>query len=355
MNTFKSIQNYKLSYLLIFIVFLLPACRDEEPTIPTNDMPIVKNETIYSVLTEEDVTYANGLSYNGTSTTAEATPQLLDIYIPDNNSKNRPVYLFIHGGGFQGGTKSKPEIINMANYFASRGWVFISVDYRTVSDLGTISGMTPEEVAMFYNGIAPQEWIDFSLLNASSPDEIQTSIAMYAAQRDTKAALRWIVANAEDYHINTDFITVGGASAGAVSTVALGISNQEDFKDEISTVDDPTLSTTNLDESYNIKSMIYFWGSNVKLELFEAIYGLNRYDNNDPELFLAHGTEDINPTTTFSEATELKEIYDELGIYNQLVPLEGAGHGAWSATVDGKSLSDLSFDFIVERQNLNVE
>jgi hypothetical protein len=101
--------------------------------------------------------------------------------------------------------------------------------------------------------------------------------------------------------------------------------------------------------------MVYFWGANVKLELFESVYGLYPYDSNDPELFMAHGTNDINPSTPYSEATELKTIYDPLGIYNQLVPLEGRGHGAWNATVDGKSLSDLSFDFLVQRQGLVIE
>ena len=42
---------------------------------------------------------------------------------------------------------------------------------------------------------------------------------MYAAQRDAKAALRWMVANASTYGINPDYITVGGASAGAITTV----------------------------------------------------------------------------------------------------------------------------------------
>ena len=233
----------------------------------------------------------------------------------------------------------------MANYFASRGWVFASIDYRTASDLQGTN----------FTGIAPQEWIDFTIQNATTPDDARTSIAIYAAQRDAKAALRWIVANSSTYNINTDFITVGGASAGAVSTIALGISNQEDFRDEIPIADDPTLSTTNLNESYDVKSMIYFWGSNVKLELFESVYGESRYDSNYPELFMAHGTDDINPTTTFSEATELEGIYDSLGIYNELVPLEGEGHGAWDAMVGGKSLSDMSFDFLVERQSLNAE
>ena len=129
----------------------------------------------------------------------------------------------------------------------------------------------------------------------------------------------------------------------------------EDFRDEIPIADDATLSTTNLDETYAIKSIVYFWGSNVKLEVFEGVYGLNRYDAGDPELFLAHGTKDVNPSTPFSEATELKDIFDPLGVYVELVPLEGAGHGAWNATVDGKGLSELTFDFLVERQGLTVE
>ena len=82
---------------------------------------------------------------------------------------------------------------------------------------------------------------------------------------------------------------------------------------------------------------------------------MDPYDSNDPEIFLAHGTNDQNPTTTYSEATELNSIYSSLGVYNELVPLEGAGHGAWGATVNGKSLSDLSFDFLTQRQGLNVE
>ena len=346
---------HKTVFRIAFSILLLTACNSDEESTPNNDIPTVNAESTFSVLVDENVVYAEGLAHSNTSNSSFAIPLNLDVYYPDNSDTNRPLIMFIHGGGFQGGTKTKPEIVDMANYYASRGWVFASIDYRTTEELGTITGMTPADVLTSHKGIAPQEWIEFSLQNAQSPDEVQTSIAIYAAQRDAKAALRWFVANANTYNLNNDFITVGGASAGAVSTVALGITDQQDFRDEISIADDPTLSTTNLNESYNVESMVYLWGSNVKVELYEAIYGLNRYDSDDPELFMAHGTLDANPTTTFSEATELKDIYDSLEIYNELFPLEGAGHGAWDATVDGMSLSDLSFEFLVDRQNLNVE
>ena len=57
----------------------------------------------------------------------------------------------------------------------------------------------------------------------------------------------------------------------------------------------------------------------------------------------------------FSSAEDLKTICETNEVDFIYYPLEGRGHGPWGATVNGKSLSDLSFDFIVDNQNLNVE
>ncbi len=355
-------MNKVSSYLIIFIILLLAACKEDEPVIQDNVIPVVQAESNYTVLKEEDITYADGLAHDDTSTTPITVPLLLDVYTPDNASENKPVFMFIHGGGFTGGIKHKPEIVDMANFFASRGWVFVSIDYRTTEELGVIQGMTPEELILYCKGMAPQEWVENTFEGAQSTDQVQQAIAMYLAQRDAKAALRWIVANSATYNINTDYITVGGASAGSITTIALGISNQEDFRDEITIADDPTLSTTNLNESYEVQSMVYFWGSNIKLDVHEGVYGLEqyeRYDNSDPELFMAHGTAE-DPLTPYEEALELQSIYDSLGIHNQLATLTKPnggpiGHGAWNGVFNGKGLFELTFDFLVERQSLNVE
>jgi len=344
----------KAAYFTVFAVLLFAACDRNEPMEPDTGIPVIKAESSYTVLKDENITYADGLSHDDSSTIPFPISIHLDVYYPDNNSTNRPVFMFIHGGGFTGGTKTKPEIVDMANYYASRGWVFVSVDYRTTEELGIIQGMSQEELFAFYRGIAPQEWIENALQGAQTSGQVQQATAMYLAQRDAKAALRWIVANVSTYNINRDFITVGGASAGAITTIALGISDLEDFRDEITISDDPTLSTTNLNETYVVRSMVYFWGSNIKLDVFEAVYELNRYDSNDPELFMAHGNE-YDPVTPYDEAIELQGIYDSLGIHSELVTLDGFGHGAWNATVNGKSLFEMSFDFLVDRQNLVVE
>ena len=190
---------------------------------------------------------------------------------------------------------------------------------------------------------------------------LQQGIANYAAQRDAKAALRWLVANASTYDINTDYITVGGASAGAVTTFALGISNADDFRDEISLDDDPTLASTNLDQSYTVQSMVWFWGSTAKLDMHEGVHELekyDRYDSGDPEIFMAHGKGD-DPVTPYTEAEEVLDVYASMDVHSELATLlmpdgSPAGHGAWEAEVDGKGLSELTFDFLVDRQDLDL-
>ena len=57
----------------------------------------------------------------------------------------------------------------------------------------------------------------------------------------------------------------------------------------------------------------------------------------------------------FSSALELQEIYNSIGVSMQLDTLIGVGHGDFNATLDGKRLEELAFDFIVEQQGLRVE
>lgn len=371
--------------LFISIIFSITACNQENNLINSVDAtPIVKRSPSYSFVKDSNIVYAEGLVHDNESVypfssnnLGNDSPLMLDVYYPVDRSNNRPVFMWIHGGGFTGGTKTKVDIVEMAEYYATRGWVFISIDYRTTEELCDAEHIPAckdklkemvkidrDKIIDFYTGIAPQEWVSYVLnQNPDSPKKLQQSIAQYTAQRDAKAALRWIVANASAYNINTDYITVGGNSAGSITTIALGISSQEDFKEEISLDDDPTLSTTHLNERYDVKSMVYFWGSNDKLDLHERVYDLKkyeRYDANDPELFMGHGkAEDLQ--TPYEGALELQSVYDSLGIYNELNTLvyppddNPAGHGAWDAEVDGVGLFELSFNFIVSRQKLSVE
>ena len=85
-------------------------------------------------------------------------------------------------------------------------------------------------------------------------------------------------------------------------------------------------STTNLSQTYEVQTILDFWGSTVSIEILELIYGHQRFDSNDPALFIAHGTED--PTVPFSSAEDLKTICETNEIDFVYYPLEGAR--SWS-------------------------
>lgn len=328
--------NTIFTSLLIMVSFISCNKGDDNIITPEISAPTVKLNTTYEVSITEEITYAEGLSHDSwNSANTSVVPLLMDSYVPDNDLQNRPLLMLIHGGGFSGGSKQQEALVYMANYYASRGFVVFSIDYRLRGDMGTI----------------PQEWIDAT--TNVDPAELDQLYAMYPAHRDAKAALRWIIANADNYSINKDYITVGGGSAGAITSIGLGVSELGDYKDEISLSEDNTLSTTSLSQTYEVKTILDFWGSDVSIEILESIYGYQKFDSNDPALFIAHGTEDT--TVPFSSAEDLKNICETNEIDFVYYPLEGRGHGAWGATVNGKSLSELSFDFIVENQSLNVE
>ena len=143
-----------LAVLLMLTVSLSGCLRNGN----RDDGGVVYEPGPYGVLTYEDIVFGSGLAHSQSSTEPSAVPLKLDVYCPDSNSTNRPVLMFIHGGGFTGGIKHKPEIIEMGKYYASRGFVYVSIDYRTTEELGNIDDLNQEEIIEYYRGIAPQEW-----------------------------------------------------------------------------------------------------------------------------------------------------------------------------------------------------
>jgi predicted esterase len=324
---------------IVMLLTVLSSCeRDETTGIIVSNSMTVNSSSTYTVIAEQNVKYGEGLSHQTINSTSSTIMDLkLDVYKPANNSKKKPAILLIHGGGFVGGDKSDVNIVNLANYFASRGWVAFSINYRLQGNKGTV----------------PTEWIQYAQNNVPLTNQSQF-LALYPAHRDAKAALRWLIANANQYNIDTNYITVGGGSAGAIMATTLGITNTIDFTNEISKINDPTLETTNLNiNSYTIKTILDFWGSGVAVTANNNIYGYNRFDSTDAPIMIAHGTND--QTVLYSEALVLKDIYTTTGANYVLYTLENRGHGPWDAMANGKSLEQLSFDFIVQHQNIIVE
>ena len=293
-------------------------------------------EPTFEVVMTKDIVYAQGLSHETWgSESAEAMDLLLDVYEPVRfDDAVMPAIVMIHGGGFNGGSKRTGWISEWAPWFAERGWVVYSIDYRVSGDHGTLPSSYPE---------LPTELTEA---------QIDQAHALYPACRDAKAAIRWINATADDYSVSSDHIAVIGGSAGSVLAVGLGVSDQDDCTDEISIDDDPTLSTTNLDQSSEVATVIDHWGGTSILVILELMDGIDRFDATDAPVSIVHGTEDL--TVPFSEAETIQAAYTETGVAYEWHPLEGRGHGAWGATIDGQTLFESAYDFIIETQALQV-
>ena len=107
--------------------------------------------------------------------------QVLDLYLPEGEVSNAPVFLFLHGGGFREGDKA--HYGSVAEPFVNRGVITAVASYRL-----TGSG------------------------------------AHYPAQSDdAKSTVKWLFENISQYGGNPENIYVGGHSAGAILSADIGV------------------------------------------------------------------------------------------------------------------------------------
>lgn len=281
----------------------------------------------YPVQVIIDIVYGQGLRRSSWhAPDGEVMELKLDAYLPVTPSSSRlPAIMLFHGGGFEGGDKAYPNMVAIADYYASRGWAVFSVNYRLEEHHGSI----------------PEEW------------PWDPSPKIYPAGRDAKAAVRWLHANAAQYNVSPDHITVFGGSAGGMLALMLGTTDPEDYRDEIDVSADPTLLTTNLEASSEVQTVIAFWGSSGLLKALEIYDGNSRYDNHDSPTMLAHGTMDT--TIPIHESETIFQALREVGVPVDFHILEGEGHSAWEANLaDGRTLFEAAFDYIVLQQNLSI-
>ena len=309
-----------------------------DDTGPAPDVDEVYSASTFTVDISSDEVYGQGQTHSNWNTPNPTDMDLkLDLYVPENEDTQRPLVVFTHGGGWSGGDKANDAEVAFCNFFAERGFVCASMNYRLRGDRGTI----------------PQDYFDaVTSVEGIAPDEAYQVLSMYPAGRDCKAAVRWLVANASDIGFNVGAISLIGGSAGAHNSIVMDVSEPEDYRDELSLEEDPTLASTNMDVSYDIQAVVNHWGGAGMMQILGDVYGHDRFDSTDAPLLIVHGTED--ETADYSNAEELVDIYTSNGVYNELIPLEGKGHGAWNATVDGTILEEISFDFITEQLELTV-
>ncbi|MDY3562488.1 alpha/beta hydrolase [Gemmata sp. JC673] len=209
-----------------------------------------------------------------------------------------PCVLFIHGGGFRAGSREgyNGQIVRLAE----RGYVAVTVSYR----------------------LAPK-------------------YPFPAAVHDTKAAVRWLRANAKTYGIDPDRIGVTGGSAGGHLAQFLAVT--ADVKEFEGDGGNPTFSSavrcvvnvygpSDFTKSYGksvdaAEVLPLFLGGNLEKARPQHVRASPLYwvtPNAAPTLCV-HGTED--KYVHVEQAEWLVERLKAAGVGAELLKLEGAGHG----------------------------
>jgi len=242
----------------------------------------------------------------------------MDIYVPQHAGKiDRPLLMLIHGGAFYAGDKAEKKYVEMGHYFASLGYTVSSINYR----------------------------LGFQLSKGS------IERAGYKSLQDAHAAMRFLIANANKYKIDPNFIFVGGSSAGGITALNLAFMQNENrpgstFKSRFSR-DLGNIESVGKHNNitFQIKSIASLWG---------AVNDLGMLKNNNVSVFSYHGTKDpIVPyeydypmqkmvkkfaPVFFSKMYGSKLVHAELkklGYREKLIPVHTESHTLWET--DGKT------------------
>ena len=337
-KTYNSKKSFSLISLSIvaFIFMVIQSTAQTASAAPAQSsgengprmLVTVSTQPIYQVEVIQNIVYGQGLRRSSWDDPGgEPMNLILHAFLPDTPTNQlRPAIMLFHGGGFKGGDAGYPRMREIANFYAARGWAVFSVNYRLRDHFGSRPENFPAEPFRY----------------------------AYPAARDAKAAVRWLHANAGQYRVSRDHITVYGGSAGGMLAVMLGMSDAADYRDEISLADDPTLITTNLEAPAHVQTVVSFWGGEPLLKALELYDGRSRYDNQDPPTLLVHGTEDNKVPFYLSERVYL--ALNSVNVPVEFHILQGRGHSAWNARLgDGRTIYEAAFDFIVQQQQLPTE
>ena len=275
-------MNFGFRLLLVFSIVVSSAgcAKDPEP---------IAREIPTGVIVQRDLVYA---SY-------EDRQLLLDLYRPSHTETPRlPVVLVIRGGGWRMGDKE--GFGPMAAALAQRGFAAACIEYRA------------SEEALFP-----------------------------AAVQDTKAAVRWIRANAEQFDLDPDAIGAIGGSAGAHLALYLGATS--DVPELEGNGGNPTFSSSisavvsmatpgDLTKMPDDRSPIAFLGSTYAEapDLWEKASPSNYIGSSSPPLLLIHSKTDT--VVPFALSTQLVDLYDQAGVPVELITIPVAPHAFWNFT-----------------------
>jgi acetyl esterase/lipase len=249
---------------------------------------------------------------------------LLDLYLPSKGSELLPVIVWVHGGGWRGGSKGTG---GRARGMLNRGYAVVDVGYR-------LSG------------------------EAIFPAQVE----------DCKAAVRWIRANAAEYGLNPDRIGAWGSSAGGHLVAFLGTAGDvrefdtkanSKYSSRVQAVCDWFGPTDFLqmdkyategsrlihDDPKSPESLLV--GGPIQEEPYRSVARkadpITYVTKDDPPFLIMHGDKDMLVPLHQSEL--LHKALKKAGVDATLRVVKGAGHGLRGGEMSSEELFGMSADF----------
>jgi hypothetical protein len=257
---------------------------------------------IFPSIVEDSVTYSTPYG------------QMMNIFQPVGDTLSaRPVIILGHGGSFitgNGNRDDDPTVDSLCNRFARRGYITVSIDYRTTTSLN-----------MFDSVLATDEVIQ--------------------AISDGKAAIRYFVKDAattNTYKVDTNNIFIGGNSAGAVLFMHVG------YIDSLGACPPNIVAAMTANGGFegNSGNSGYTTKSKAIINLAGGLNTTSFIGPGSKPSANAQGTSDnIVPYTcgypldgfcpvTLCGLGSLEPVYDAYGVYHMSQLFPGAGHVPWS-------------------------
>jgi acetyl esterase/lipase len=221
----------------------------------------------------------------------------LDLFLPKEGTGLRPAIVFVHGGGWQGGSRGAFQ--RQAAYLAGKGYVGACIEYRLSGEAG-----------------------------------------FPAAIEDCKCAVRWLRANAQAYRIDPDRVAAAGGSAGGHLVALLGVTDKvkelegnggnANFSTRVQLVI-PFNGVFDLEKGAQsvpaAGPVAKFLGGTFaeKPEVYQKASPITYVRKDAPPFLFLHGTAD--KTVSIEQSRAMQKRLHEAGVEAELYEAEGAGHG----------------------------
>ncbi|MCL5005650.1 MAG: alpha/beta hydrolase [Acidobacteria bacterium] len=237
----------------------------------------------------------------------------LDVITAGPASQKRPTVIYIHGGGWVGGSKEYYALWPLP--FLAKGMNVVNVEYR-----------------LAHVSLAP------------------------AAVEDCRCALRWVYRNAPKYGFDTSKLVVAGHSAGGHLALMTGMLPQHSkFDNECAGNEDLKVAAivnffgitdvADLLQGPDLRNWALEWfGSQPnRMELARQLSPLTYVRKGLPPIISIQGDKDT--LVPYHQSVDLERALNRAGVPNQLVTIPGGGHGGWTRSENMRA-EEAVFNFL---------